>query len=57
MKKRKSNYKKYCYVCKYYDETYGCSIDQDKAIDEEHCVEGGMWYLDHETSYEKSSID
>ena len=37
-----------CYVCKYYDETYGCSIDQDKAIDEEHCVEGGMWYLDHE---------
>ena len=23
------------YVCNYYDETYGCSIDQDNAIDEE----------------------
>lgn len=37
-----------CYVCKYYDETYGYSIDQDKAIDEEHCVEGVMWYLNQE---------
>ena len=36
------------YVCNYYDETYGCSIDQDNDIDEEHCVEGVMWYLDHE---------
>lgn len=37
-----------CYVCKYYDETYGCSINQDKAIDEEHCVECVMWYLNQE---------
>lgn len=35
-----------CYVYKYYDKTYVCSIDQDKAIDEEHCVEGVMWCLD-----------
>lgn len=43
---------KVCDVCKYYDETYGCFIDQDKAIDDEHCVEGVMWYLDKD-DYDK----
>lgn len=40
-----------CYVCKYHDKTYGCSIDREKAMDESHCVEGVIWYLDQEIDH------